>query len=192
MANEARQETDGTALDVSGTIAEHDDCCCGDDCNDGCPCPLFPDCIDDPINHCCGAEDNCGAVPEWLDVTFNDLTDCGTDSCAGCTCDLFYETTFTQRHGVGGCGYSSTTTCAHPHTRSLSITISDDECVVEANVSGLRSCFDGGHTYTSGEKENCDRCYGAMPITVTNGRSCGGDTDGCHASGGTATVEITP
>jgi hypothetical protein len=31
MANEARQETDGTALDISGVIAGHDDCCC--DCS---------------------------------------------------------------------------------------------------------------------------------------------------------------
>ena len=56
MANEARQDVDGTALEVSGAIAEHDDCCCG------------------------GIPDPCSDLA-FVDVDFSGLTDCA--GCAG-------------------------------------------------------------------------------------------------------------
>lgn len=97
MANEARQETAGTALEVSGEIAEHNDCCCVVDCPE-CASREYPSC--DP-------DDSGEFIPGYFLLTFSGMSDYSSVCCSELN-NSYIVTATTACHGWSG---SATGTC---------------------------------------------------------------------------------
>ncbi len=210
MANEARQDVDGTALEISGAIAEHDDCCCCDELT--CFCDDNPSECEADANRCCG--DSCTERPINIIVTFTGVTKCGTECSNGSRCDIdphggsdccdaeLVDGSFACTHrfscfwsflpDAGSCGASPGVSIDTPPAGGCAAGeygISVGASVRKNSIS--RSVF-GSQTICYSAVSGCGLCDNGPYSGFTNQESCDGDSGDsiCQSSTGSATVTL--
>ena len=158
MANEARQDVDGTALEVSGAIAEHDDCCCDICTAGGCCCGT--------LNNTCTECFATDKTPEQIEITFSDIRDY-----TGGALISEFNTTFCLNRGScsyskGGVSYGGVnhsilanldrcvTTCGVALNHRTCVTIKEeatnDYYYVASSAAGVTCATSGSSVFGSG------------------------------------------
>jgi len=187
MANEA-QISLGTAVEVSGEIAGHGDCCCAD-----------------VSGECCGT--SCSRMPRYFDITFSGVDDCGTCSAGACydsdcpSCSDWLNASFTVEWYPDLCSWRWCDSC-NPEgcsevVKMVHMTIYASTIVIAAGyiiggpcaTDSELSTYCYRDMYTIPSTSDCDKC-GDLPLTRTDTRLSPCIYSGTCSSGGVSTWRL--